>query len=77
MNVQQKQIFCPDCDKKTLHQRLWLSAGWGILLTFLTGGLFLIFWATIVVMRSFKPFSCTVCGRENSDWKRESAEALG
>lgn len=63
MGVQQSGRFCKRCDQHTLHMRHTFSAGWGILLTLLTAGLFLLIWVPIMFMDSLRPWRCQSCGK--------------
>ena len=63
MALLQARRYCRECGKKTLHAREHFGAGWGLLLTVLTGGLFLPVWLLIAIVEAFKPWRCQVCGK--------------
>jgi hypothetical protein len=65
MAVDQKQKFCPDCERKTLHQRQRLSEAVGCFLTLLTAGLFLPIWILMSLVGTAQGYYCQVCGRRN------------
>jgi hypothetical protein len=63
MATQQTSRFCKRCNTHTLHMRHTFSAGWGLLLTLLTAGMFLILWIPMMVLESFRPWRCQMCGK--------------
>ena len=64
MTEQQGQKFCRRCGKMTLHAKRMVSVGCvtGILLTVLTAGIFLPFWAAYDILGMFAPWLCQTCG---------------
>lgn len=63
MAMRQKQFFCKDCDKKTLHTKEMMGGGMGCLLTIITMGLFLPIWLLLDVFSVFRRWYCQACGR--------------
>ena len=63
MSVIQRSKHCKTCKQKTLHQINKFSGGMGLLLTLLSGGLFLLLWLPIMFMESLKPYRCQLCGK--------------
>lgn len=65
MAVDQKQKFCKDCGKKTLHARNRTSELGGCLLTIFTAGLWIPIWLIMSLCDTSKGFRCQACGRKN------------
>lgn len=62
--LKQTQRYCRLCGRRTLHGKNAIGAGWGCLLTILTGGLFLLVWPLIALWRFLAvPWRCQVCGQ--------------
>ncbi len=58
----QAQKFCKVCDRPTLHAKQTFGAGWGLLITVLTMGLFLPLWLIIILGNAAEPMLCQSCG---------------
>lgn len=56
--------FCPRCQAMTLHLRSRFPWWLGLLLTFLTGFLFLLLWPLIALWNSGCSWFCSVCGQK-------------
>lgn len=65
MSIRQKSRYCPQCGRKTLHQKSYFSGGWGCLLTILTVGLFLPIWFIAGLADHLKGWHCQSCGKVN------------
>jgi len=65
MALDQKQKWCSDCNRNTLHIRTRMSEGWGCLLTILTAGLFLPVWIIMSLFGTFSGWHCQACGAKN------------
>jgi hypothetical protein len=64
MGLSLSQRHCDNCGRETLHTRKSFSVGLGILLTILTGGLFLPVWVVIhLALYAGEPWTCQNCGR--------------
>lgn len=63
MATKQKQFYCSECDRKTLHQKEIFSGGMGCLLTIITGGLFLPIWLLADLCGIFSRYKCQQCGK--------------
>ena len=62
MPVSQSSRFCPQCQQNTLHIKHRYSGSMGCLLTVVTGGLFLPFWALCDLLGVLRPARCQTCG---------------
>lgn len=62
MGLLQTSRHCRTCGKRTLHARKVFSAGWGILLSLLTMGLFIPVWMLIGILGAFQSWRCQACG---------------
>lgn len=60
--MSQTRRYCKTCGQQRLFTRHTFSFGWGLLLTLVTGGLFLPFWILIRGLEAFKPWRCQSCG---------------
>ncbi len=68
------QRFCRTCQQPRLHARERFGDGWGLLLSFLTCGLFLPVWFLLVFIQQFTdPFRCSRCG---SDQRTQTSAEL-
>lgn len=65
MAVDQKQRWCKDCRKKTLHVRHRVTEMWGCALTIITCGLWLPIWLLMSLFGSLGSYRCQQCGRKN------------
>jgi hypothetical protein len=65
MAVDQKQKYCKDCKRNTLHVRQRTTEMWGCLLTLLTAGLWIPIWILISLFGTMSGYRCQVCGRKN------------
>ena len=54
---------CSNCGKRTLHSKEKFSTLWGIVLSALTMGLFLLVWVPAIIVNAFKPYRCQQCGK--------------
>ncbi len=63
----QSQRLCQTCNRKTLHEkRQSIGDGFGLLLTVVTGGLFLIAWLVMILIDlACQPWRCQTCGGES------------
>jgi hypothetical protein len=60
----QRQRFCPECQRKTLHAKNYLvSSSVGCLLAVITLGLFIPVWLAFGILDAFRPMRCQRCGR--------------
>lgn len=62
MATDQRQEYCEECERPTLHARDILSFEWGCLLAILTSGVFLPFWIIIDCRNRGTPYLCQTCG---------------
>lgn len=62
MAVTQVRRHCRYCKRYTLHEKHYMGCGMGLLLTLVTGGLFLPLWAMYVLLLPFSPYRCQQCG---------------
>ena len=62
MATRQKNRYCRQCNRKTLHAKNYFSGGFGCLLTVLTGGLFIPIWLIAGIFDHMKAWRCQVCG---------------
>src|SRR5271157_105151 len=63
MSVTQSRSWCSTCQEHTLHERHFFGAGWGCLLTILTGGIFIPIWLLISLCETVSnPPRCQKCG---------------
>jgi len=53
---------CKECGKKRRFVKQKLSTFWGIVLTIVTCGIFLIYWIPLLIWEAFRPFRCVDCG---------------
>jgi hypothetical protein len=66
MAIAQRQRFCRQCGRRTLHVRTYFGDGWGCLLTILTGGLFFVVWFLLgAIQMVTNGYRCQQCGRRN------------
>jgi hypothetical protein len=66
MATVQKQRFCANCKKQTLHARHHFGDGMGCLLSILTLGLFVPIWFCIEMFHRFcYGYRCQQCGEAN------------
>ena len=63
MSVKQSRRFCKDCERKTMHQKQYFSTGMGIVLSILTVGIFIPFWAFIMLRDAVQSWRCQICGK--------------
>lgn len=68
-----RQAFCPTCNRETLHEKSRLDLGTGLILTVLTGGLFLPVWLFLEVRFAFASYRCQHCGRGNRTMRQSPA----
>jgi len=61
MAITQTTLFCKSCGRMTLHQKSVFGVGWGLFLTFVTGGFFIPFWLILAIVDSSKPYFCLMC----------------
>jgi hypothetical protein len=61
MAITQTTLYCKSCGRMTLHQKSVFGVGWGLFLTFVTGGFFIPFWLILAIVDSSKPFFCLMC----------------
>ena len=72
MALSQTLLHCQHCGEMTLHQKTVFGVGWGLFLTFITGGFFIPFWILLAILDSSRPYSCLMCpgpasGRTHGD----------
>ena len=60
-----KEIFCPKCNRETLHEKSRIELATALVLTAVTGGLFLPVWLFLEGRFAFTPYKCQHCGRGN------------
>jgi len=65
MAVDQKQRYCRECQRNTLHVRHRTSEMWGCLLTILTAGLWIPIWLLMSLFGALGAYRCQTCGRRN------------
>jgi len=63
MGIEQTQQHCPDCNEGVLAQRSGVNHILHLLLTIVTGGLWLIVWILISIFH-FGGWRCSKCGKE-------------
>ncbi len=62
--MQQTSRYCKRCGKQTLHAKPHVvGMGWGIFLSIITCGLFLVFWILMTLLSAFRPYRCQICGK--------------
>jgi DNA-directed RNA polymerase subunit RPC12/RpoP len=66
----QTSLICENCRKQTLHIKQTPNHILHLLLTIITGGIWLIVWIPIIFFGSDKPWRCSVCGSKaaGSGW---------
>lgn len=63
MSTVQVSRHCKECGRKTLHAKHKLGTGMAVLLTLLTGGLFLLVWLPYCFfVLPLRPYRCQSCG---------------
>lgn len=60
--ARQASFQCPNCGRRKLHERREFSTGAGCVLTVLTAGIFLAFWAFLALADLTNPWVCQTCG---------------
>lgn len=61
MALSQTSQFCSACNTTTVHQRGRFSAGWGVALTMITGGMFIPVWILIAITDAGRAYKCASC----------------
>jgi hypothetical protein len=62
MGMEQTQKYCSDCKADVLAQRKGVNHILHLLLTIVTGGLWIIIWL-VVMLASFGGWRCSKCGK--------------
>lgn len=62
MSTSVKKGYCCECEKQTSGSRPKVNHVLHLLLTLLTGGLWLVAWLLVVVNNSSKDYHCMRCG---------------
>jgi len=62
MAIQQRSRFCKGCGAQRLFVKHHFSSVLGLVLTAITGGLFLLIWLPVGLCEMLTPFRCQQCG---------------
>lgn len=56
------KFFCTRCTAERTFRRLKVNHRFHLIISIVTGGLWLISWLGVVVARRFQPWYCSICG---------------